>query len=135
MALIVAVSIFLLTSAGVYLILERSVFRVILGISLLGHAANLVVLASGGWHPRVPVVVPGAVASRMADPLPQALILTAIVISLAMTIYLLALVSANALRSGVVEVEPPPAFDGDRSSAAILAELEGREESPSGGGR
>lgn len=79
-----------LTSTGVYLLLERSLSRVALGVILLGNAVNLLFLVVGGPPGGVPVVGQGPI-EVMTDPLPQALVLTAIVITLALTAFLLAL--------------------------------------------
>lgn len=79
-----------LVGAGVYLITSRSLSRIVLGFSLLGHAAVLSLLASGGPAGSPPI----ADADRdlpIANPLPQALSLTAIVISFGLTLFLLAL--------------------------------------------
>lgn len=73
-----------LYAAAVYLMLRRSLVKLILGLALLGHAANLLIFTSGGLvRGRVPLVTEGAsrLAESYPDPLPQALILTAIVIS------------------------------------------------------
>jgi multicomponent Na+:H+ antiporter subunit C len=72
-----------LAAAGFYMMLRRSMVKVILGLALLGHAANLVIFTAGrltGVHP--PLIAPGAerLVEPYADPVPQALILTAIVI-------------------------------------------------------
>jgi len=123
----VALAVFLLASAGVYLLLERRLFRSVLGLVLLAHAANLVVLSSGGWAPEAPVLGPAGALPGMADPLPQALVLTAIVISMALTIYLLALVAASG-RRGILTLEPPPESDEERDAETVSREL-------SGGGR
>ncbi len=125
MSLFLALSAFLTTAAGVYLVTDRSYFRVILGVGFLGHATNLVVLSAGRWKPDAPVVDPAVTASTMTDPLPHALLLTAIVISMAVTIYLLALMVASAKTTGVVAVAPAPENDGDTPEAAIHGELTG----------
>ncbi|MGE3285009.1 MAG: NADH-quinone oxidoreductase subunit K [Pseudonocardia sp.] len=78
-----------LYAAGFYLLLQRSLMRVLLGIIVLGHGANLLLQLAGG-PPALPPV--GAVTvESSADPLPQALALTAIVITFALTTFLLAL--------------------------------------------
>jgi multicomponent Na+:H+ antiporter subunit C len=74
---------------GVYLVLERSLTRVLVGFVMLGNGVNLLFLISGGPAGRAPIV--GAGQSSMSDPLPQALVLTAIVISLGTTAFLLAM--------------------------------------------
>jgi multisubunit Na+/H+ antiporter MnhC subunit len=91
----------LLTGVGVYLLLARRVFPVVLGLSLLAHAANLTVLSAGDPRRRAPIVVEGVERTLLADPLPQALVLTAIVISMAVTLYLLATFVAGGRVLGV----------------------------------
>jgi multicomponent Na+:H+ antiporter subunit C len=84
----------LLFTAAVWLLLSRSLLRMLLGLVLLGNAANLLILIAGRLTRSVPPIVPeGATAmmSGAANPLPQALILTAIVIGFAMFAYLLVL--------------------------------------------
>jgi multicomponent Na+:H+ antiporter subunit C len=79
-----------LVTAGVYLLLERSLSRVLIGVVLIGNGANLLFLVAGGAAGRPPLV--GLELERdMADPLPQAMVLTAIVITLGMTAVLLAM--------------------------------------------
>lgn len=75
---------------GVYLLLERSLTRVLVGLLMLGNGVNLMFMISGGPAGRAPIVGRNDV-SEMSDPLPQALVLTAIVISLATTAFLLAM--------------------------------------------
>jgi multicomponent Na+:H+ antiporter subunit C len=74
---------------GVYLVLERSLTRVLVGLVMLGNGVNLLFLISGGPAGRAPIVT--GQQSRMSDPLPQALVLTAIVISLGTTAFVLAM--------------------------------------------
>lgn len=80
-----------LFACGVYLILERSMTRVLLGILLLGNAANLLILIVAG-QPGTAPIVGGENDAQMSDPLPQALALTAIVITFAVSAFLLALI-------------------------------------------
>ena len=91
-----AFAIAVLGGGGVYLLIGRRLFEAILGASLLAHAANLLVLA-GAWRPDAasPLHGGGVPVEAMADPLPQAMVLTAIVISMALTLYLLALLVAR----------------------------------------
>jgi len=79
-----------LYAVGFYLLLQRSLMRVLLGIVVLGHGANLLLQLAGGPPGRAPVVG-GAPVAEFTDPLPQALALTAIVITFALTTFLLAL--------------------------------------------
>lgn len=74
---------------GVYLILERSLTRVLVGLVMLGNGVNVLFLISSGPAGRAPIVGEGE--GPMSDPLPQALVLTAIVISLATTAFVLAM--------------------------------------------
>ena len=80
-----------LFGCGTFLLLQRRLSRIIIGIGLLGHGANLLLMASGGPPGPAPIVGEGADPARYADPLPQALALTAIVITFGVTIFLLAL--------------------------------------------
>lgn len=78
----------ILTAAGVYLLLRARSFDVILGLTLLSYATNLLIFSGGGLVAGKPPVLRDGVAPTLAnytDPLPQALVLTAIVIAFAMT--------------------------------------------------
>ncbi len=85
----------LLVAGGTYLVLQRGLVRVTLGFVLLGHAANLVLLAAGGTGRREEPLLGTTDAALAADPLPQAFALTAIVITFGITVYLLALASSG----------------------------------------
>lgn len=89
MATAVALLIGALFTSGLYLLLGRSLLRQIIGLALLSHAAHIMILLTAGLKGSVPVV--GAAAPPHTDPLPQALILTAIVIAFGVTAFLLAL--------------------------------------------
>lgn len=78
-----------LVGVGMYLVTARSLSRIVLGFSMLGHAAVLSLLASGGEAAAPPLA--GSGEEPLANPLPQALSLTAIVISFGLTLFLLAL--------------------------------------------
>ncbi|MDG4647537.1 Na+/H+ antiporter subunit C [Roseibacterium sp. SDUM158017] len=85
MEVIVASSVGVLTAGGVYLLLRLRTFPVILGIALLSYAVNVFLFASGRLAiDRSPILSPYGDAAY-TDPLPQALVLTAIVISFGMT--------------------------------------------------
>ena len=79
-----------LTAVGTYLVTSRVLSRIVLGFALLGHAAVLALLAAGGAAGDPPLVGRAPVEDT-ANPLPQALSLTAIVISFGLTLFLLAL--------------------------------------------
>jgi multicomponent Na+:H+ antiporter subunit C len=82
-----ALSIGLLAAAGVFLVLQRGMIRIILGFVLLTHAVNLLIIAAGGVARRDAPFI-GGDTSMAADPLPQAFVLTAIVIAFAITVVL-----------------------------------------------
>ena len=90
---LLAIAVWVTLSAGVYLALSKDLFRCVLGLGLVGSGANLVVLASGRIELMNPAVVPlgETVLQNAANPLPQALVLTAIVIGFALLCYSLAL--------------------------------------------
>ena len=95
-----------LYAAGVYLLLDRSLTRVLLGFLLLGNATNVLLLSASGPAGEAPIVGdagPGA----MSDPLPQALILTAIVITFGVSAFLLAVIhrSWRLVRQEVVHID------------------------------
>ena len=111
--LIVAIAIGILASSGVWLLLRPRTFQVAIGLSLLAYAVNLFIFAMGWVRAGLPPIVErvGAVdASKFADPLPQALVLTAIVIGFATTaLFLVVLLAARGF-TGTDHVdgrEPP----------------------------
>jgi len=81
-----------LYACGIYLILERSLTRVLLGLMLLANATNLLILATGGYAGLAPLYNKDTAANDYNDPLPQALILTSIVISFAVTAFMLGII-------------------------------------------
>jgi multicomponent Na+:H+ antiporter subunit C len=89
MELLMAVVIGVLFAAGTYLILTRSLLRVVLGTGLLSHASFLLILTMGGLKRGAPPILSGQAA--YTDPLPHALILTAIVIGFGVTAFVLVL--------------------------------------------
>lgn len=89
----------LLFSIGTYLILSRSVLRVILGTSIFTHAAHLMLLTLGGLKTGSAPLL-GTEADAYTDPLPQALILTSIVISFALTAFFLVVAYRTYLKMG-----------------------------------
>jgi multicomponent K+:H+ antiporter subunit C len=100
-----AIAIGVLTTAGVYLLLRSRTFSVLLGLTLLTYAVNFFVFASGRLRVAAPPIVsPGAVSH--ADPLAQALVLTAIVISFAMTAFVVVLAIAGHVELGHDRVKP-----------------------------
>jgi multicomponent Na+:H+ antiporter subunit C len=94
-----------LVSSGIYLITERSLTRVLLGITLLGNGVNLLILATGGAAGLAPIFGKHTDPDEYSDPLPQALILTSIVITFAMTAFMLGLIYRSWWLSRRDEVE------------------------------
>ncbi|KZY39152.1 MAG: Na+/H+ antiporter subunit C [Roseovarius sp.] len=84
MELLLASAVGVLTAAGVYLVLRQRTFPVIVGTAILSYAVNVFLFASGRLAVHQPPVLNDA-ATAYTDPLPQALVLTAIVISFGMT--------------------------------------------------
>ncbi len=80
----------ILFAIGTYLILSKTLLRIILGTSIIGHGVNLLILTMGGLKKGGPPII-GLNTQYFTDPLPQALILTAIVINFATTALLLVL--------------------------------------------
>lgn len=94
MEVLLAIVIGVLYAAGLYMMMRRNLVQLIIGLGLLSHGANLLIFTSGGLRKGGPPIIPEGekvLASLPADPLPQALILTAIVISFAVTAFALVL--------------------------------------------
>ncbi len=81
-----------LYACGVYLLLERSMTKVLLGFLLVGNATNLLILIMAGKAGFAPIVTEGVTPEEMTDPLPEALILTAIVITFGVSAFIMALI-------------------------------------------
>lgn len=107
MELVLAIAIGALTTAGVWLVLRPRTFQVIVGLTLLSYAVNLFIFATGGLRIGAEPVLKGKTGTlaQYADPLPQALVLTAIVISFATTALLLVVVLAARGLTGVDHVD------------------------------
>lgn len=103
MIVVLALTVGVLYTAGTFLILQRALTRIVLGLALLGHGANLLLLMAGGRAGRAPIV--GDEPGALADPLPQALALTAIVITFGVTAFLMALAYRSWLLRHDDEVE------------------------------
>lgn len=91
-SLVLVVVMAVLIACGVYLLLERSLTRVVLGFLLIGNGVNLLILIMGGRAGFAPIFDASIDPVEYNDPLPQALILTAIVITFAVSAFLLALI-------------------------------------------
>ena len=142
LSLIVAAS--AMIGCGIYLILERSLSRVLIGLVMLGNGVNVLFLISSGPAGRAPIVGESEPAG-MSDPLPQALVLTAIVISLGTSAFVLAMayrswqltghddvqddVEDRAIRRLAAADEASDSFDlssGDAEDDLEMPEEEGR---------
>jgi multicomponent Na+:H+ antiporter subunit C len=130
----VAFALWITLAAGLYLALSRDVLRCVVGLALLGSAVNLLLLAAGRLGSAQPAVIEagGQVLQGAANPLPQALVLTAIVIGFALMCFALVLVMQLVRRVGTDDalalrwvepepadpVKPPLACDGARPHGA-----------------
>ncbi len=95
MHLALAIVVGVLYAAGLYMMMRRSIVKLLIGLALLSHAANLLIFTSGGLtRYQAPIIddSPREASQAMADPLPQALILTAIVISFGVLAFAVVLV-------------------------------------------
>ncbi|EAP84205.1 MAG: Na+/H+ antiporter subunit C [Roseobacter sp.] len=123
MELLVASAIGVLTAAGIYLILRLRTFPVIIGTSLISYAVNVFLFASGRLALNAPPILRDGV-EVYTDPLPQALVLTAIVISFGMTAVVVMIAVGSYLSAGDDLVNEPD----------TLAGADTAEPSPRGGG-
>lgn len=121
MLIVLALAVFATVAAGVYLSLSRDLLRCVVGVSLVALATNLILFVAGRPSPSAPPIVPSGEATLTplaANPLPQALVLTAIVIGFVLTCFSLVLILALKQTSGVADTdalraaEPPPGPDG-----------------------
>ncbi|MGJ9373994.1 sodium:proton antiporter [Nesterenkonia sp. CF4.4] len=105
----IAIAVGLLTAAAVYLFMQRGMVRIVLGFVLASHAANLMLFAAGNTAFRgVPYVGSGEVGEQ-ADPLPQAFVLTAIVIAFSITMFMVTLAITTTTDDDTEDVEVSPA--------------------------
>lgn len=98
MELLVAIAIGTLTAVGLYLTLRLRTFPVILGLTFLSYAVNIFLFVSGRLAVNAAPII--GVGETYADPLPQALVLTAIVISFGMTAVIMIMAIAGHLLTG-----------------------------------
>ncbi|MBB6485804.1 MULTISPECIES: Na+/H+ antiporter subunit C [Rhizobium] len=106
MELILSVAIGVMTACGVWLILRPRTYQVIIGLSLLSYAVNLFIFGVGGVKTNMPPLLSSSVpTSTLADPVPQALVLTAIVIGFATTALFLVVLLASRGLTGTDHVD------------------------------
>lgn len=111
MEIIVASTVAVLTAGGVYLLLRLRTFPVILGLALLSYAVNVFLFASGGLAIDMSPVLSPYGDGAYTDPLPQALVLTAIVISFGMTAVLVMIGLGAFLEADSDRIDIDPADD------------------------
>ncbi|MDA3942398.1 MAG: Na+/H+ antiporter subunit C [Bacteroidetes bacterium] len=107
MNLIIAVLIGLLYATGAYLLLRRSIVKLVLGILFLSYATNLLLFFTGGLSLMSPAFDDGSNPdlSQLSDPLPQALILTAIVIGFGLAAFSMVLIYRFFKETGTVDLD------------------------------
>ena len=110
---LIATAIGVMTAAGIYLLLRRRTFPVVLGLAFLSYAINVFLFAMGRVVVDQPPIYDKAVTAY-TDPLPQALVLTAIVIAFGMTALVVILALRTYLETGTDQVDGlPDAAAGD----------------------
>ncbi len=118
MEMLVASSVGILTAGGVYLILRLRTFPVILGMALLSYAVNVFLFASGRLTVDASPILSKYGDATYTDPLPQALVLTAIVISFGMTAVLVMVGLGAYLEAGTDRIDINRADDSDDAEGA-----------------
>jgi len=124
MEMIVASSVGVLTAGGVYLVLRQRAFPVILGLAMLSYAVNVFLFSAGRLKVGAPPVLNNYADVPYSDPLPQALVLTAIVISFGMTAVLVMIAIGSYLESaedGVNVDHDHPDIDDDEDDQSVGA--------------
>ena len=106
MEVLIASAIGLITAVGIYLILQQRTFPIVVGLTLLSYAVNIFLFAAGRLAVNQPPIITGA--HTYTDPLPQALVLTAIVISFGMTALIVVLALRGFLESESDTADLPP---------------------------
>ncbi len=125
---VLAIAVGALFAIGTYLLLQRSLTRIAIGLGLIGHGTNLLLLLSGGGAGRAPII--GQLGDGpVADPMPQALALTAIVISFGTTAFLLAM-AWRSWRDGAGDDVEDDIADRRLARAGLAEELAARPAHP-----
>ena len=130
MEIIVSITVGVLVAIGIWMMLDRGLLRVVLGVIVLGNGVNLAVFASGRLDGRAAAFVSEAGAPALAaNPLPQALVLTAIVIGFALFVFALAVLKRswelhdNVETDRITAVAEEPAPDPPATAAGEGARL------------
>ncbi len=120
MEMLLASAVGIMTACGVYLILRQRTFPVIIGLSLVTYAVNVFLFATGRLAINLPPVLdPNSIA--YSDPLPQALVLTAIVISFGMTavVVMIALSAYLSARDDRIDMARTDAYDDEQAAGHV----------------
>lgn len=129
MILVLSLVIAVVFGSGAFLILQRDLFRVVVGIVLISNAANLFIISAGLTRGEPPIY-PLPENTPIADPLVQAMALTAIVISSSVAALLLSLVYRLYLAHDSVDIEDLSAAERREAEALERGEDPGKEEEP-----
>jgi len=123
MEILLASAVGILTAGGIYLILRQRTFPVILGLSILSYAVNLFLFATGRLALNQPPIL-SEHATGYTDPIPQALVLTAIVISFGMTavVVMMALSSYLAARDDRIDMTADKPAKTDKTDKTVKGE-------------
>lgn len=126
MLFLMAITAGVLFATGIFMILRRSLVKVLIGILLLSYAANLLLFASAPLMRGVPPLIDqtNQVPAVYADPVPQALILTAIVISFGVTAFAVVLIRRAYAVTGTGDLDQMHCTDIPCNDAEILSDLE-----------
>ena len=125
MSVLLAFCAALLFATGTWMLLQRRLSRILIGVGLIGHGSNILLLVSGGGGGNSPII-DTADPEDFTDPLPQALVLTSIVITFGVTAFLLALGyrSWRITHDDVVEDDVEDRFIARRRSGDQMVEEE-----------
>ena len=129
MEIIVSITVGLLVAIGIWMLLDRGLLRVVLGVVVLGNGVNLAVLLGGRLDGSVAAFADSADLAAAVNPLPQALVLTAIVIGFALFVFALAVLKRSWELHGNIETdritavaeEPAPDLPAEPVPAAPIA--------------
>ena len=116
MEIVLAIIVGLLYASGIYLMLRRSLVKLVVGLVLLGNGVNLLIFLLGGLIRGKPPIIPptGTVLGEIyADPVPQALILTAIVISFGLQSFAIVLIKRTYIVVGTEDMDEIHSNDED----------------------
>ncbi|CAN5437018.1 hypothetical protein BH10ACT7_BH10ACT7_10540 [soil metagenome] len=130
-SLVLLIVMAVLYACGIYLLLERSMTRVLLGFLLVGNATNLLIIIMAGKAGVAPIVEDGVSPQQMTDPLPEALILTATVITFGFSAFLIALIY-RSWRLGRVDDVQDDADDIAMRDGSMIIAGEGSDDPSSG---